>query len=245
MTSTGMDVLLHAPECRANATRPTAAAAQSSSAIPSATSTASKAPARGTPRRSRHAASASAAIGSTARTSGGKKVGATRPKRKRTRYSRTRGGSGSSRAIWTARKKKNPRRRSEGCFRGARPGAAYSDRRRESIGDVRFERPRFGPHDDEARHAGHAVDAIARAQLARRADHDLAHRADHLVRRERVERPLPFAVEAPPALRHLVEPGVLEEEALPRFLVLRGAARLFRLQRIDSHANPRRSTDSR
>ena len=71
-------------------------------------------------------------------------------------------------------------------------------------------------HEHEPRHARHAVDAVALAQLARRADHDLAHRADRLVGREPVVRAREAAVEAAVLLRHLVEAGVLEDEALAR-----------------------------
>jgi len=73
-----------------------------------------------------------------------------------------------------------------------------------------LEPPGAPAHDPQAGEAGHAVDAVARPQLARRADHDLAHRTQHFVRSELVPLATPLAVEAPILGRDFVETLVVE-----------------------------------
>ena len=75
-----------------------------------------------------------------------------------------------------------------GNARGTSPETGILRRGIESVRDVRFELAgRFVPHDDQARHAGHAVHAVARQQRPARADHHLAHR-DRSPRSARADR---------------------------------------------------------
>src|SRR5690606_10016101 len=109
-----------------------------------------------------------------------------------------------------------------------------------SVLAVGLELPRLAGAHPQPGHARHAVEAIARAQLPGRTDHDLAHRADHLVRAEDVAGALPVPVEAPVLDRHLVEALVVELETAPR-----RPAGLLALDRVAHRANPSRATAAR
>src|SRR3990172_110353 len=84
------------------------------------------------------------------------------------------------------------------------------------VHDPRFEVAGGAARDHEPGHAGHAVDAVAWAQLAGRTHHDLAHRTEGLVRPERIALAPPAPVEAAGLLRHLVEALIVQHEAAAR-----------------------------